>query len=190
MKKQGETDFMPSRLFVYYNERVIEGTVSEDDGACLRDGMKAISQQGVCSEVTWTYDITKFAVTPPQTAYDEGKLHLATQYLSVSQDVNSMKAVLALGNPICFGFQVYNSFEGQATAVSGLVSMPDVNNEQCLGGHAVLLCGYQADGSWIVRNSWGTGWGDPKNPGYCYFPQNYLLNPNLASDFWVIKLVE
>jgi len=186
--KQGEPYFMPSRLFIYANERIMEGTpLSDDSGAQIRDGVKSVAQLGVCSEETWPYLEDKYSIKPPQPAYDEALNNQATQYLSVSQDTNSLKAVLAAGQPICFGFTVYESFESATVAQTGLVPMPNTSTEQCLGGHAVLLVGYQADGSWIVRNSWGPSWGIS---GYCIFPQQYLTNPSMASDFWVIKKVE
>jgi len=45
-------DFVPARLFLYYNERVIENSVSNDSGAYLRDGMKTLQQQGICLNPT------------------------------------------------------------------------------------------------------------------------------------------
>src|SRR5438445_13260812 len=67
--KQKLTDFVPSRLFIYYNERVIEGTVRSDSGAQIRDGIKSVASQGVCPETEWPYDITKFEQKPPSKAY-------------------------------------------------------------------------------------------------------------------------
>ena len=58
--KEGLKDFMPSRLFIYYNERAIEGTVDTDSGAMIRDGIKSINKLGVCDEVTWPYDVARF----------------------------------------------------------------------------------------------------------------------------------
>ena len=187
IRKQNEPDFMPSRLFIYFNERAIEGTISEDDGACLRDGMKTLAVNGVCSEVTWPYNIDQFTMQPSNEAYAEGKKHLAVAYLSVNQDPNSIKAALAGGQPVALGFQVYESFETDAVATTGLAPMPNIEKEQCLGGHAVLCVGYKADGTWIMRNSWGVGWGIS---GYFYLPPPYLVDPDLASDFWVVKTVE
>src|SRR6202171_5535853 len=65
MQEKLATIFMPSRLFIYYNERVIEGTVASDSGAQIRDGIKSVNQQGDCSEDLWPYDISKFADQPP-----------------------------------------------------------------------------------------------------------------------------
>jgi C1A family cysteine protease len=97
-----------------------------------------------------------------------------------------MKACLARGFPFLLGFSVYESFESAAVARTGRVPMPG-SREAMLGGHAVVCCGYTAKGEWLVRNSWGAGWGEA---GYFYFPQAYLLDENLSDDFWTVQQVK
>jgi C1A family cysteine protease len=178
--------WVPSRLFIYYNERVIEDTVASDAGAQIRDGIKSVVSQGCCSEDLWPYDISKFADAPPQSCYANAKQNLVTSYQSVAQIANQMKGCLASGYPFVFGFTVYESFESQEVASTGIVPMP-ASSETVLGGHAVLCVGYDdSDSSFLVRNSWGSGWG---LKGYFKIPYQYLLDSNLASDFWVIKTV-
>jgi C1A family cysteine protease len=183
--KQGEKAFAPSRLFIYYNERVIEGTVKQDAGAEIRDGFKSIAQQGVCRESCWQYNISKFARKPPKSCYTQAAKHKAVQYLAVTPTLNQLKGCLADGYPFVFGFTVYASFEDIGS--DGLVPMPTLS-EQMLGGHAVAAVGYD-DGMqrFIVRNSWSAAWGDG---GYCYFPYPYLTNAQLSGDFWTCKLVQ
>jgi C1A family cysteine protease len=185
---EGETDFVPSRLFIYYNERVIEGTVKSDSGAQIRDGVKSVANQGACKEdPTWPYKIAKFDDKPSADAYKEGKKHQAVQYLRVTQALSQLKGCLASGFPFIYGFAVYESFESQDVAKSGHVPMPKAR-EALLGGHAVLAVGYDEDKQWfIVRNSWGDGWG---MDGYFTMPYPYLLQSSLSSDFWTIRLVE
>jgi C1A family cysteine protease len=97
-----------------------------------------------------------------------------------------MKQCLAAGYPFVFGFSVYSSFESKAVAKTGKVPLPKRNESQ-LGGHAVMCVGFRdKDQVWIVRNSWGSGWGDK---GYCYFPYQYLTDPSLCSDLWTVRLV-
>jgi len=176
----------PSRLFIYYNERVIEGTVTSDSGAQLRDGVKTVAKQGICPEKVWPYDISKFAVKPPTLAYKDAAKDKATNYLRLSQAANQLKGCLASGYPFVFGFTVYESFESADVSKTGIVPMPSPN-EAVLGGHAVCAVGYDdAQQRFIVRNSWGTEWG---MKGYCTMPYTYLLDPNLASDFWTIRTV-
>ena len=176
----------PSRLFIYYNERVIEGTVKSDNGAQLRDGVKAVVRQGICRESVWPYNISRFAVKPPALAYKGAAKDKATHYLRLTQVANQLKGCLASGYPFVFGFTVYQSFEGPDVAKTGIVPMPRPS-EAVLGGHAVCAVGYDdAQQRFIVRNSWGPGWG---MKGYCTMPYTYLLDPNLASDFWTLRTV-
>src|SRR6202049_4412710 len=139
--KQKLSDFVPSRLFIYYNERVIEGTVRSDSGAMLRDGIKSVASLGVCPEPEWPYRIAKFASKPPARAYADAKLDRAVSYQSLVQDINQMKGCLASGYPFVFGFTVYDSFESQQVAKTGVVPMP-APAEKVLGGHCVDAVGY------------------------------------------------
>lgn len=186
LKKEAKPDFVPSRLFIYYNERVIEHTVNSDSGAMIRDGIKSVSKQGDAPETEWPYDITKFTVKPPANVYRDAKKHTAVQYQSVAQDLTQMRGCLASGYPFVFGFTVYQSFESQEVAKTGVVPMPSPN-EQTVGGHAVLAVGYDdSQQRFIVRNSWGADWG---MKGYFTIPYAYLAQANLSDDFWTIRLV-
>lgn len=178
---------LPSRLFIYYRERVIEGTVRQDAGAQLRDGIKVLASQGAPPESEWPYDITKYAVDPGTVVTAHAARHKVTSYTSVPQSLTGLKTALAIEKrPIVFGFQVFAGFESQEVARTGIMAMPKPH-EQCLGGHAVLLVGYDdARQCFIVMNSWGTNWGDK---GYFYMPYAYATNPKLASDFWLIRTV-
>lgn len=184
--KEGHPSVEPSRLFIYYNTRVIEGTVGIDSGASIRDAIKAVAQCGYAPDVDWPYDIHKFTERPPQKAYDDAQKKIVTQYHSVPQTPSHLKAALALGGPVEFGFSVYSSFEGDEVAKTGIMTMPRPH-EVVVGGHAVNLVGYDDSKQlYIVRNSWGEGWGDK---GYFYMPYAFVHNPRLASDFWVINVV-
>ncbi|MDB6143316.1 MAG: peptidase [Pseudomonas sp.] len=178
--------FEPSRLFIYYNERVIEHTVNSDSGAMIRDGIKSVGTQGDCPETDWPYDIAKFAAKPPAKSYTHAKKYKAVEYQRVAQNLNQMKGCLFAGFPFVFGFTVYDSFEGAQVAKTGVVPMP-APSEKVLGGHCVVAVGYDdSKQSFIVRNSWGTTWG---LQGYCTMPYSYLMDPNLSSDFWTIRIV-
>jgi C1A family cysteine protease len=177
----------PSRLFIYYNERVIEETVDTDCGAQLRDGIKSVGSEGACPETMWPYVEEMFSVRPPAKCYQYAKLHPAVQYARVNQDAGQMKACLAAGYPFVFGFTVYESFEGDDVAKSGMVQMPS-ESETEVGGHAVMAVGYNDSVErFLVRNSWGSGWGVG---GYFTIPYAYLAESDLADDFWVIRVVK
>lgn len=180
-------DFDPSRLFIYYNERVMEGTVDTDSGAMIRDGIKSVAKLGVCPEVPdWPYDIARFADRPPTYAYQAALAHRAISYRRLINSTAQLRGCLASGSPFVFGFSVYESFESENVAQSGVVPMPQADERQ-LGGHAVMAVGYDdASQRFIVRNSWGAGWGQQ---GYFTMPYAYLTESNLADDFWVIRIV-
>lgn len=187
LKQNKADDFMPARLFIYYNERVIENTVNSDSGAMIRDGIKSVNKQGVCPEAMLPYDINKFADKPSDACYAEALKHLVVSYHRVTRNVNQMKSCLAEGYPFVFGITVYESFEGPAVAKSGTLNMPK-KAEAKVGGHAVMAVGYDSGSKrFIVRNSWGSAWG---KSGYFTIPFDYLLNENLSDDFWTIRLIE
>lgn len=187
MKQALANVFMPSRLFIYYNERVIENTVKIDAGAQIRDGIKSVSKQGVCPETLWPYVVEKFAQKPPTVSFSTALNYQALSYQRVTRTLNQMQGCLADGYPFVFGFTVYDSFESEQMAKTGKLSMPK-QSEKVIGGHAVLAVGFDNSVKrFIVRNSWGNGWGQK---GYFTIPYDYLLNGNLSDDFWTIRLVE
>ena len=132
--KEGYKDFMPSRLFIYYNERAMEGTIDTDSGAMIRDGMKSVAKVGVCAEDTWAYDISKFTEKPPAKAYTEAKKHQALLYKRVIPMLHQLQGCLAAGYPVVFGFSVYESFMSPDVAKTGEVPLPP-RGEQLIGGY-------------------------------------------------------
>jgi C1A family cysteine protease len=187
-------NFVPSRLFIYYNERVMEHTVASDAGAQIRDGIKSINKLGVCSEELWAYSdqntdpdpcpTCPYAKKPTAECVTAAKKTTVNLYQRLNPILGTLKGCLADGYPFVFGFTVYASFEGDEVAKTGIVPMPAAK-EQVVGGHAVLAVGYDdAKQQFIVRNSWGTGWGQK---GYFRMPYAYLTDPNLADDFWTVR---
>ena len=195
--KQKLTEFAPSRLFIYYNERVIEHDVSLDNGAQIRDGIKSVAKQGVCAETSWPYSDQNmdphpcpqcpYAKKPTPACFAEAAKHKLQNYQRLVAQLNLLKGCLASGYPFVFGFTVYESFESEQVANTGIVPMPGPT-EKVVGGHAVVAVGYDdSTEQFIVRNSWGTSWG---LKGYFMMPYAYLTNTNLADDFWTIRQVQ
>lgn len=185
--KQKIADFVPSRLFIYYNERVIEHSVASDSGAQIRDGIKSVAKQGDCSETEWPYVISKFKTRPAQRCYSDALKYKTVSYQRITQSLAQLKSCLAAGFPFVFGFTVYESFENPAVAKSGHAPLPKPG-ESTVGGHAVVGVGYDDAKQWfVVRNSWGAEWG---LKGYFTLPYAYVADANLASDFWTIRVVQ
>lgn len=187
--RQGEPEGeqTPSRLFIYYCERALEGTVASDSGAAIFDGIKVVAKLGAPPETEWPYDISQFTVQPPANVYADALNFRAISYAQPIRTAYYLRRVLSVGRPFVFGFIVYQSFE-TGIGADGVMPMPDTATEQVMGGHAVVAIGYR----WInghlyfeVRNSWGPGFGDS---GYFYMPAEYLLDGSLCWDFWDIKL--
>lgn len=189
MKQKASVVFVPSRLFIYYNERAMEGTVASDAGAQIRDGIKSVVKLGAPPETLWPYSDANpgpFQTKPPAAVYLAATKSTVTSYSSIVRSLAQYKTCLASGYPFVFGITVYQSFESPAVAKSGVVPMPGAS-ETVVGGHAVLAVGYDdASQRLIVRNSWGPGWG---MKGYFTLPYAYILDAQLSSDFWTMRSV-
>lgn len=192
-RNNNKFSFMPSRLFMYYNVRALEGTTFEDSGSTITDYLISLKNNGVVPENenplwSWPYsdDPITFRIKPHPYCYVRAKDHKLLEAEHVPQNELAIASLLDEGYVIEIGFLVYESFESNEVAKTGIVPMPG-ENESVLGGHAVLICGQMWIGKtkyYIMRNSWGTGWGDK---GYFYMPAQYILDSNLADDFVVIK---
>jgi len=184
-KKQNRTLDI-SRLFIYYYERKFIGTVNYDSGAYIRDGIKACYTYGAPTENLWPYNISKFKTVPSKSALIDAAKRKVTSYQR-AVDFDQVIDAITSGYPVTIGFSVYSSFDTNTVAKTGIMPYPNVNKERLLGGHAVLLVGYNKDNqTFIARNSWGTNWGDR---GYFYMPFQVIQNTRMSSDFWVIKSI-
>jgi C1A family cysteine protease len=190
-KKQKVANFIPSRLFIYYNERVYINTINSDSGAYIRDGIKTLNKDGACPETIWTYDDSsttgsKFTQKPPAACYANALKNQILSYQRLNNSlISQLKGCLAEGFPFVFGFTVYSSFRNITS--NGNMPIPNFNTESVLGGHAVTCVGFDdVKQMFIIQNSWGASWGDG---GYFYMPYSYITS-NLSNDFWTIRLVE
>jgi C1A family cysteine protease len=185
-KKQAIPNFIPSRLFIYYNERVLIHTEFSDSGAFIRDGIKTMNSEGVCNENDWPYIIPQFTTKPPASLYKKASTNQVLSYMRLNNtNLLQLQSCLAEGFPFVFGFTVFESF--QRIGKNGIMPMP-ASDEKRLGGHAVMAVGYDdAKKMFLIRNSWSKNWG---NQGYFYMPYSYITDSNRADDFWTIRLVE
>jgi C1A family cysteine protease len=193
-----------SRLFIYKTTRNLM-KVTGDTGAWLRNVMGALCLCGVPDEKYWPYDVTAFDNEPPAFVYAVSENYKALKYfchdpqsskLPPDKALESVKKYLAAGIPSMFGFWGFASFEN--TDVKGGIPYP-CPDEQAEWGHAIMAVGYDdgkkikntksnaaTTGALLIRNSWGTEWGDK---GYGWLPYDYVLH-NLASDFWSLLKME
>lgn len=178
--------YTPSTLFLYYVTRLKEGNESVDSGATIRNTIKAANDVGVCLEEYWPYAIHRFNIQPSTDAFDIASRHQALKYSRLRQDLNTLKECLYTGNLFAFGIGVYDGLYN-VTKDNSVLAIPTIN-DKLYGGHALCAVGFDDDiQSFIVRNSWGTDFG---RDGYFYIPYQYMLNSQLAMDFWTINLVE
>ena len=192
-------DYDPSRLFIYYMERAMEGSIESDSGAMLSDGMKVLAKMGVPPETEWPYDISKFTDKPTTKVIEDAKKETAHHYYRVL-DVDDLKQVLNAKHVVSFGMTVYETFETQAVSDTAFLPMPKYG-ENAIGGHAILACDYGVASDWLsaatikklgigsdlevvkVLNSWGEDFGQK---GFFFMPLAYFQDPNLVTDLWTI----
>lgn len=180
-------EWQPSRLFLYYFGRLYEGSdVHQDTGTSISGVCGAVAKYGACVESLWKYDISKFAVQPPRAAITSAHAHTSNyKFLQVPQDLDHVKHAIFSGFPVIIGIQVYDSFESDAVAQSGIVPMPNVATESCLGGHAIEIWKFNDITKTVTcSNSWGPDWGQK---GFFTLSYDYILDPNLAGDFCQVR---
>ncbi len=182
--------YNPSRLFIYYYTRLFDqfqgdNSVKIDDGSTLLQSMNVLKKKGVVSEKNYPYLINKFQKKPPKKLNKFANRNKIKSFHQVNQDINSIKNILSSGTPFVFGIYVYSSFLNSSTFNTGIISYPNVSTERILGGHALVAIGYD-DTTQLIKcvNSFGRSWGDN---GYAYLPYNYILNPLLTDDLWMIS---
>ena len=133
----------------------------------------------------WPYLIAKFNIKPSEAYYAEATKHQSVRYKSVPLNLKSIKACLAEGYPVVFGFIAHESFGGAEIEKTGVLVRPKPG-EPVLGGHCVAFVGYDDFKMvFICRNSWGPDWGDR---GYFTMPYDFALES--ASDLWQISAIE
>ena len=182
-----------SRLFLYKVTRNLLG-IKGDEGAELRTTMKAMVLFGIPPENYWPYKIETFDEEPQAFCYAFAQSYKTTKYFrldppgqSTDKTLETVKKSLAAGLPPMFGFTVYSSIPPAGDG-KGETPFPGPG-DSVEGGHAIVAVGYDDKkkvgkdlGSMLIRNSWGTGWGDK---GYGWLPYSYILK-GLAVDFWTL----
>jgi len=189
---------VPSRLYFYFNALAGTGNdPTQDNGLDILQAMPILSKYGVPNENLWPYDVTKFGTMPALSVYQNAKTVSAIVWAPIKQTDSDIKSALYSGKFVMLGISVYDSFMTDAVAKSGIIPMPNINKEMNQGGHCIHLVGwttYKNVSYYIIRNSWGTSWGNNGNPinpvvnngsngGFAFIPTAYVLDQNLAFEF-------
>lgn len=163
-----------SRLFLYYQERLIDGDVSQDDGSTTRSCCQVICKTGICPEADWPYDVATFANPPQASDANDAAPYKAGAYHRVP-DASTAISCLVSGYPVLLGVTLYESFEGIES--DGVMPMPG-SGEQIVGGHEIVIRGYSSSRqAFLVQNSWSADWGWK---GCLWMPEAYLDNQDLS----------
>ena len=172
-----------SPQFLYAEELLLEGTYPEDSGAQSRTGCLILNRYGCCEEASYPYQAGN--IQKPSLAQEENaKKWIGGAYHRIT-NLADILSCLASGYPCSVGFTVYQSFESQQTANSGVMPMPH-KGEMILGGHEVFAVGYdQSTETVLIQNSWGASWGIG---GRFKMPFDFISNPAYTSDIWLCHL--
>ncbi|MCP3915251.1 MAG: C1 family peptidase [bacterium] len=187
-RKNGEPEVDLSRLFLYYNARKLSDNEANDSGTYIHHAMAAVLAYGVCPEAMWPYQRAMWATKPVQACYDAALAFEAVSYARTPLG-SACKAALVGGLPIVFGASINREMIQVEATLTGRVTAPTNGSwPEPGGGHAMLIVGYDdADGTWLIRNSWGADWGDG---GYARIPYSVMEHYSDPSHFWVIGEIE
>ena len=185
LKKNHLDEVDLSERFLYYNVRKANGQENADPGSSYYDCIKSLGEHGICLEKYFPYKTNDIAEAPPQEAYSDAENRKVLKALNVNPELKDIKSALAEGYPVAISLKIYDSFsEGE-----GFISRP---SEEAIasekgGWHAMTVCGYSDENKFfIVRNSWGIGFGDN---GYCYVPYSYMTDKRLIGNCCIISQI-
>jgi len=181
-------NFKGSRLFLYYNERLLINETHLDNGAYLSDGIEVLKTFGLCEEKDWSYLIENLFKAPSIEAYKKAKNNYIIEAFVINNDLKTIKYWLNKNEPMALGIAIYSNFLNFSAAKTGIIGLPNLAIDKFIGGHAVVLCGYDDDKrQFTFRNSWGSYWGDN---GHFYLPYEYIIdNNNYIDQLWIITKI-
>jgi len=180
-------NFKGSRLFLYYNERLYINETNKDEGAYLSDGIISLKSYGICEEKYHPYIISNVFKEPSKEAYEKAKKNYLIEGINIPNEIPIIKYWLNKNEPIALGIAIYSNFVNFSSARNGKIGLPTID-DKFIGGHAVILCGYNDNTKeFILRNSWGSYWGEN---GYFYLPYSYITNKDLCGDLWIITKIK
>ncbi len=186
LKKEGiDTEIKLSPQFIYYNQRLIAGTVECDAGASIRDGIKVLERLGVCSEEQYPYDLNYFRDKPTDESYEFAYKHKhQVQYRRVRPLLEDIMKSISIKIPVLMSFTVYDSFQHPDVTRTGIMPIPKLG-EKIIGHHCILIVGYDITKKHLLcRNSWGVKYGQG---GHLWIPFSFVNSRNV-SDLWIVSI--
>lgn len=191
-EKEVQNAFVPSRLYIYWNARVLMAGTSHDrdTGVSMENTCKAVCEWGICPENVCVYDVIKFWKQPSKNAYDSAKSFQKTtatfSYETISQDEKIICDKILDKEMVMCSISMFESFRREIVAITAVVPLPITIEEAFIEDHSLLLVGFDKEKRiFIAMNSWGPEWGES---GFCHIPFDYILNHMLCRDFCVLKM--
>lgn len=188
-------EFVPlSPAFLWFWERSYTGASNVDTGANIFLGMNLMQGSGIPPEKSYPYPTATqqrdpwfcsyFLPATPSATVNSAAIAQRGGSLKQITRLSDLKASLDEGYPVVFGFLVFSSIE--RVGENGMLPVPNLQDEELLGGHAVCAVGYDDDRQVIiVKNSWGPDWGDK---GYFYMPYKFFdMDLGLVADGWTMR---
>jgi C1A family cysteine protease len=177
--------FSISRLFLYWHVRKIYNELSDDNGSRIIDCIKVLKNIGAPPEFVYPYDEKKVYIKPTENA---DKFSLYCKLLGFKEiDTLDIKKELIANNPVIFGIKVFTNFNSENAKKTGFINVPNLETDDLIGGHSAILVAFDdTTNLYTFINTWGNSWGDG---GLGYIPYEYVNNPELADEFYVMSKV-
>ena len=180
-----------SRLFIYYNARMLEDEISHrnatetDSGADLQFAIVSLIKFGCCEEQYWPFYEHLINIQPHEQAYENGQKYRLNEFRRLSNNIYELRECLAQGYPFVMAIKIYSSF---ASNHHGFIPMPKSHEKSSQYRHAIVCVGYIHSAKvFIIRNSHGIQWGDR---GYGYLPYEYVTDKVLTKDLWTLTSIK
>ncbi|CAF2910078.1 unnamed protein product [Rotaria sp. Silwood2] len=180
-----------SRLFIYYNARMMEDEISQrhatetDSGADIQYAIVSLIEYGCCEEQFWPFYEHLINKRPSYEAYKNGEYYRLMEFSRLSNNIDELRQCLAQGYPFVMAIKIFASF---ASNHHGYIPMPKKSEKSSQYRHAIVCVGYiHSQRVFIIRNSHGIDWGDH---GYGYLPYEYVMDKILTKDLWAIKSIQ
>ena len=157
-----------SPMFIYDNRKD-----KSINGLSCREGIQILNKKGIVSERNYPFlkdDNKRINLLKNNDTFKKAKPYRIFSYSKIIT-LEGLKRALYYTGPCLIMMPVYNYDEKPW--------IPEHDEEPCKGFQCFTVVGYNKK-SFILRNSWGSGWGDN---GYCYYD---FKNFGYHNELWCI----